>query len=531
MKTYQWNLQEEGIKFKHVWSKCISGGRANEGLRKEWQDQLRKTVSECGFEYIRFHGLLCDDMGVFHKQGDREWYNFTYIDQLFDALLDIGIRPVVEFGFTPDGMARGTERQFWWKGNVSLPNSMKRWFDLITALVNHWTERYGEEEVTLWYFEVWNEPNLRPFFYGTKSEYFELYKTTVEAIKQINPKYRVGGPATSNFVPDARFDGENEDVSCHITHKVEDINTLEWHGVWIEDFLKYCEKEKLPVDFISTHPYPTDFALDGYNGSEDAGVMKGRSRCVHSTEADLIWLNNVIDNSIYKGAEIILTEWSSSPSSRDYSHDYLPVASYIIANNVDCIGLADALSYWVFTDIFEEAGPGPELFHGGFGLLNMKGMKKPAYHAYRMLHSLGDVLIQKTEDMIVTKNEKNQLNALIWHYPEECVESVPIAEYPDYDRAEQIQNMGTDKAIKISCAGILPNSKVMVEILDKESGNVTTLWREMNYPQNATREQEHQLMDYANALKTVEYVADEAGLIEIEIVMQPWMVIRLYTEE
>ncbi|MFI3211895.1 MAG: xylann 1,4-beta-xylosidase [Eubacteriales bacterium] len=524
------DVKQEGTAFQHVWSKCISGGRANEGLRKDWQDQLQMAVDECGFEYIRFHGLLCDDMGVYHRQNGKEWYCFTYIDQLFDRLLEIGIRPVVEFGFTPDDMARGDERQFWWKGNVSLPENMQLWEALVEALVNHWIERYGKEEVLKWYFEVWNEPNLRPFFHGTKSEYFELYKTTVNAIKKINENLPVGGPATSNFVPDERFAGEIEDVSCHATHKVEDIDTLEWKGVWIEDFLAYCEAEKLPVDFVSTHPYPTDFALDGHGDSLEGAEMKGRSRHATSTCEDLTWLNNALEKSIYAGAEIILTEWSSSPTSRDYSHDYLPVASYIVKNNVECIGLTDALSYWVFTDIFEEAGPGPELFHGGFGLLNMKGMKKPAYHAYRMLHTLGNQLIEKNDNMIMTKDENGKLCGLIWHYPEECVQAVPISEYPDYTKAEQIQALGSNKNIVCRYSGFQPNEVVNLEILDKTHGNVTTCWKEMSYPKNPTRKQEEALHMYANGFKYEKVMADENGQLELELSIEPWTVIRVYTD-
>ena len=90
------------------------------------------------------------------------------------------------------------------------------------------------------YFEVWNEADLHAFWNGTKSQYFELYKVSAEAVKSVDPTLRVGGPATSNFVPDARFAGEVEDVSKHVTHMIEDLESLKWEGVWIDDFLKYC---------------------------------------------------------------------------------------------------------------------------------------------------------------------------------------------------------------------------------------------------------------------------------------------------
>jgi len=171
---------------------CVGAGRANEGLRADWQRQLACVRRECGFRYVRFHGLLCDDMGVYSE--DKEGhpvYNWQYIDELYDSLLAIGVRPFVELGFMPAALASGTQTIFWWKGNVTPPKDYQKWENLIRALVTHWTGRYGEAEVATWYFEVWNEPNLAGFWIGDKqgktdaefepiarAEYFKLYAVT-----------------------------------------------------------------------------------------------------------------------------------------------------------------------------------------------------------------------------------------------------------------------------------------------------------------------------------------------------------------
>ena len=188
-----------------------------------------------------------------------------YVDELYDRLLDMDVKPFVEFGFFPkDIAAKDTKKQFWWGGNITPDeNSYSKWEQLITAFTNHMVTRYGIQEVRTWYFEVWNEPNLYNVFWGgTKSDYFKLYKISVNAIKKIDNRLRVGGPSTSNFVADNRYEGETEDRKKHVIFSQEDINKAEWRGAWIEDFLKYCGNEKLPLDFISCHPYPTDFALD-----------------------------------------------------------------------------------------------------------------------------------------------------------------------------------------------------------------------------------------------------------------------------
>jgi len=183
-----------------MFKECIGAGRANEGLRADWQKQLAFVKKECDFKYIRMHGLLTDDMGVYKedKNGKPE-YNYQYIDVLFDYLQSIGVKPFVELGFMPSALASGSKTIFWWRGNVTPPKDYTKWADLIHNLTTHFTERYGAEEVKTWYFEVWNEPNLDGFWAGTQAEYFNLYKYSVNAIKSVNKDYRVGGPEARLF--------------------------------------------------------------------------------------------------------------------------------------------------------------------------------------------------------------------------------------------------------------------------------------------------------------------------------------------
>ena len=139
-----------------MFNECVGAGRANEGLRADWQQQLAFVKKECGFRYIRMHGLLSDDMGVYREdRNGNPQYNFMYIDVLFDYLHDIGVKPFVELGFMPQALASGNRTIFWWRGNVTPPKDYDKWAALIRNLVMHWTERYGADEVKTWYFEVW----------------------------------------------------------------------------------------------------------------------------------------------------------------------------------------------------------------------------------------------------------------------------------------------------------------------------------------------------------------------------------------
>ena len=242
----QVNVNSEGQKFDHFWSKCVGAGRANEALRAGWLEQLQMVNENCGFQYVRFHGLFHDDMFPVLEVRGKTVYNWQYIDDVFDRMLALNVRPFVELSFFPTSMAaEDSKTVFHWKANITpAEDSFEKWHDLVKAFTQHCVDRYGIDEVLTWYFEVWNEANLYPLFWdGTKSQYFELYKQSVIAVRSVDDRLKVGGPSTSNFVPDSRFDGETENrKASEKAFSAEDINTLQWHGVWIEDFLKYCKK-------------------------------------------------------------------------------------------------------------------------------------------------------------------------------------------------------------------------------------------------------------------------------------------------
>ena len=171
-----------------VWSDCVGAGRIGEGLRESWRKQLAKCKKELGFRYLRAHGLFHDEMRVYNEDAKgNPVYNFMYVDDVFDFLLSIGVKPFVELSFMPEKLASGKTTIFWWKANVTPPKDHKRWADLVKATVQHWTERYGEDEVKTWRFEVWNEPDLDVFWDPGKKTtmldaYLELYRHTARAV-------------------------------------------------------------------------------------------------------------------------------------------------------------------------------------------------------------------------------------------------------------------------------------------------------------------------------------------------------------
>lgn len=378
-----------------VFRLCVGAGRANEGLRADWQRQLRQAKEACGFEYIRMHGLLCDDMGVYHEQHGETVYNWQYIDELYDFLVDLKVRPFVELGFMPDALASGRKTIFWWRGNVTPPRDYGKWGDLIAALTRHWIERYGLAEVKKWYFEVWNEPNLDGFWDADQKAYFHLYSVTSKAIKGVCPDLRVGGPATAG-------------------------------AAWVPEFIKYCADSGTPLDFITTHTYGVDVGfLDEFGGR---GTVLSRNP--ESIVGDVKRVRHEIEASAMPSLPLHFTEWSSSYTPADPIHDSYVSAPFILEKLRTADDYADSMSYWTFTDIFEEAGPRATPFHGGFGLINYQDIKKPAFRAYEYLNKLGPTKL-RCEDAhsLVALDSKGGIQALFWDYTNSIPDHVNDQQY------------------------------------------------------------------------------------------------------
>jgi xylan 1,4-beta-xylosidase len=383
MRKIEIDLRKTDGQNSRSYNFCVGGGRAYETLVAENQRHLAMAHDACGFRYLRFHGLLHDDMAVYHEdEHGTPYYNWQYIDLLFDAMLRIGVKPFVELSFMPGDLASGKSTVFFWRGNVTMPRDLTRWGGLVEALVRHVTARYGEPEVESWLFEVWNEPNLKCFFDSESpfEDYMKLYAESSRAVKRVNPKYRVGGPATA---------------AC----------------AWIAEFITACADRKLPVDFISTHSYGVEGCVDE-NGTSREKMIPDRN----SVSGDMVRVREIIRSSVMPELPLYFTEWSSSYSPRDNAHDSYHEAAFVLTRVKQAFRSVDAMSYWTFSDIFEECGPGPKPFHGGFGLLNETGLKKPAFFAFHYLNQLGDTLLTcSDQDSLCTKS-KTGVQVLFWDY-------------------------------------------------------------------------------------------------------------------
>ncbi|MBI5424560.1 MAG: glycoside hydrolase [Opitutae bacterium] len=445
---------------------CVGAGRANEGLRADWQRQLRFVRENCGFRYIRFHGLFCDDMGVYHedKQGGAV-YNWQYVDELFDFITGIGMKPFVELGFMPEALASGKDTIFWYRANVTPPKDYAKWEAFIAAFVRHVTERYGADEVRSWYFEVWNEPNLDGFWLGKSSgrtfeeflpiglaEYKKLYATTARAVKSVDATYRVGGPATAG-------------------------------SGWIDETLAFCAEQKVPLDFLSTHTYATS---SGYlDETGNAGTVFSPDR--NAVTGEVRGTRAKIERSSFAGTELHYTEWSSSYTPSDPLHDSYHSAAFILDKIRHIGAAAQSMSYWTFTDIFEEAGPRTTPFHGGFGLLNYQDLPKPSYFAYRFLHRLGETeLANNDTESFVCRDTGGGVQALFWDFT--ITHPGPSAINQQFYAKDQPAKAKGEVALRL--AGLKPGRyRLTATLVGYRQNDVQSAWRDLGSPAQLTRAQ------------------------------------------
>lgn len=517
----------------HVWSYCVGAGRANEALRADWQEHFREAVTTLGVRRVRFHGVFHDDMFVYRANDgggfgpptpfDEPRYTFSYVDKVVDFILEAGAQPFVELGFMPRELATQTETLFWWKAHCSPPTDMARWVELVTATLEHWVERYGIDEVRQWRFEIWNEPNLVPHFWtGSRTEYFELYEATARAVKAVDPRLVVGGPSTSVFVPDDRYKGEFEDRAAeHATAASTDVDALDWRPVWIHELIEWCRERDVPLDFLSTHLYPTDFAF----GSD--GELHHIQRHVDATYQDLTLLRDVIAASPFPDAELHITEWSSSPSSRDAMHDTVFAAAYITRAFLRGAALADSISYWTFTDVFEEGGAGVGPFHGGFGLVNTQGIHKPTFHAMAMLARLGDREVAALPYGTITQHaDSGDVAAVFVNYPQD-MGTRGIGSEITYEATRRLQDHGPGLHVQHTVEGLAPGAVYRLEQVDWDHGNVAEAWYRMGAPLNLTRDEESQLRAVADDLARAELTVGPDGVLTIDVDLPPWAVMSV----
>ncbi len=446
------------------WNKITSIGRAALCLRHEIRKQIEIIQKDMQFEYIRFHGIFSDEMLVYREDPEgNPLYNWNYVDEIIDFFYDIKLKPFIELGFMPEALS--TKKQyasFYWKTNISYPSSIDKWKALVSEFINHCIERYGENEVNSWYFEIWSAPDLGDLFWNdTKERFFKFYKETFFAIKSISKNIKVGTPG----------------ILAHISTD------------WVNSFFEYCKKSTILFDFISCHVYAS---TDPKNTTLPKGIINLSQK--NYELSDINYLNNALTIIKHRldeysiNTELIITEWNLSPYTQDYTRDTCFSSTYITNNLLSNINENIKLVFWNLSDIVEEGTSDNRLFHGGLGLFTYNGMKKASYNAFYLLNKLGNNLISSGADYIVTSKGTNT-QVLIYNYAyfDELFRSGDKSLLSYHER----YNIYTDANKKnVDIVLTLPegNYKVKRSELNTDNGSIFDAWIHMGAPEEINRD-------------------------------------------
>ncbi|EFE66462.1 xylan 1,4-beta-xylosidase [Streptomyces viridosporus ATCC 14672] len=457
-----------GDRLPGAWRSCVGTGRLDLALRRDYQDSLALLQRDIGFGYLRGHGLLSDGLGIHRPyawQGvHRTHHSFTYLDQVIDACLGLGIRPFLELGFMPDRLASGEQTVFWWRGNVTPPADEKEWTALVRAVLAHLVDRYGADEVRTWPVEVWNEPDLPDFWQDAdEAAYHRLYEATAHAVKEVDAALQVGGPALS---PGA--DG------------------------WLERFAEFAERRDVPVDFVSRHAYTS-------------GPARHVPFGVHQTLAPASALldqfaepRRTLAGTRLAGLPVHITEFNSSYRPDNPVHDTAFHAAYLAPVVAAGGDHADSFSYWTFSDVFEETGIPTALFHVCFGLLTHRQVRKPTYHLYAFMARTGEERLARGEDHLVFRHPDGLFTVLGW---------APVDETG--------RTPGPDRhTVRLSVpVGTAPRGEAFVRrsSVDEERGNAYTAWRRMGSPRSPRPGQLDVLHEAAEPARTHHRLPVEDG--------------------
>ena len=465
--------------FRNLTDYCVGTGRLDLALHREYQEQLSAVQAKCHFRHVRGHGLFSDQMGIWQEWGppfaDREqWFCFTYLDRVVDAWLENGLEPFLELGFMPEKLASSAQTLFYWKAHTVPPKDPEEWCRLVRETLRHLAARYGRERVETWPCEIWNEPNLPGFWeHADKEKYLELYRITVQAVREVLPGMRVGGPAICGGP------GSQQ---------------------WISDFLTFCRNGNLPVDFVTRHAYL------GQTPEHKSRYMYHRMNAPEVLIAEMQESRNIIDSfPEYKGIPMYITEFNTSYNPFCPIHDTNLNAAFC-ASLLSRLGdVADGYSYWTFGDVFEEQGLPNRPFHGGFGMMANGLIPKPTLWAFSFFANLRGECVARNENAVVVRREDGGYEAVLWNL---C--------------AEKQENQELSLTFPVE-----GDAAALCEIVDGETCNPLACWHRMGEPADLNAEQLEFLRAAGQPARRVLPTEKKGAGTCVSLTLSPNAVVRL----
>lgn len=485
-----------------TWRQLVNIGYARAGLIGAVQEQLRRVQKEIGFKYIRFHGILNDDMHIYQEKMDGSpWYNFTYADLLFDFIIQIGLIPYVELSFMPTKLAKTQYTPFDNTAiKISMYNDAEKWEALIQACISHWIDKYGLVNVRKWKFTIlsYNYAKISDQIISHE-EYCEMFEVTYRALKTIDTELSLGGGGCFPSI------------------------ALEKDG--LEYFLTDVKDCGCLPDFIALQCYPhekiiqdSDFLFFTSNQTSTPSILsKDEDFMLHYLQK----FHRIEEKLGMSSCPVVVEEWNSTLWQRDLSSDSCYKAAWFVKNVLQNCNQADCLGYWLLTDFIEEWMASSEVFHGGYGLFTINGIPKASYQALHLLNKIGDYKVDAGEGWFVSQTQ-DAVQIYLYHYCHyDALYRYRYQKLRDpYDAYKVFQTKGKLK-IEMEICGLSPGIYRQESwIISRSAGSSFDKWLEMGAPSVMTLDDIQYLRDASQPICKISD-KDTTDVLKVEAVMEP----------
>ena len=475
-----------GRMLKHTWRNIMSVSTASDLLTADVQAMVTRMHREIGFRYIKFNGILSDDLHVYNLSPTGEAvYNFAYIDKIFDFLMSLGLKPIVQLSFMPALLAKDPSRRLF-NYLVSEPKSLPEWERLVKALLSHLLQRYSTQELRTWHFCVWNQPDTPQDLYGFSSNeaFYDFYRSTYRAVKGCDPHLSFGTPPTYYIV-------EKDYVN------------------WYIPFLTWCRQNNCTPDFLNFNYYDTTLADKNSSNDSIFGFVYSMT-LRDAPDGFHNFVDQVLDERERlncRNTPIYLTEWNNTPSQEDLLNDTCFKSCYIVKNILENYDRLDSFGYWSLTDWMGEAPLPKELFFGGLGLFTVGGIPKASYYALTLLRQLGDTFVGQGDGWFATRQDDRYI-LLVYNYRHfshlyALGERFDMTFTDRYTPFDPVQNLDVHLTLRDVKNG---NYLVRETILSRRSGSAFDKWVEMGAMEFDTK-QEFKTLEALSTPSCSKYIA------------------------
>lgn len=478
----------QGTALRHTWRKICCVGSTRELLYAEVQELIKRMQREMPYEYVKFHGLLSDDMMLYHELPDGSIsLSFTVLDKVFDFLQSVHLKPMMQFFIMPQELASDPSNQsFFIRQNTSLPKDMARWNQLIEGVVRHCIGRYGIDEVRTWLFSLWNEPDTNPEMFGFgfehREDFWDFYRQTYETVKAIDDAFIFGSPSLL-FLPE------------------DPLN-------WYRPFFDYCKEKNCIPDFLNIHYYDDDIEIvEGF--SEGRTIVNRLSGDEDSFSKYIDMLYAKMGEYGMAGRPIYMTEWNLTVNHRNLINDTCFKSCYLTKNLLENYDRLESFGYWSLTDFLGELQLPQQLFHGGLGMFTVNGIPKAHYNTFLFAAKLGKTRLGSGRGWFLTRCEKSGAIVILLynyaHYDQifsagEVFDMTPTSRYTAFSDLKELE-------VTLTLTDLPREGYTLREtFVNRENGSVYDAWAAMGAPEQLSGEDEAYLTAKAQPGRTITHI-------------------------